>query len=627
LRSIVPGADRDLETICAKCLERESRARYLSAAELAEDLERWLDGRPIRARRVLAPARLWRWSMRNRMLAGLTAACVLLACAALVWQTQNRRLDATVRAELAASHSVAVLPFLNLDTVAPDSAVSSSITRELQAGMEQIGPARVVSGANSQASRLIVGGNRDGQELGRVLNVRAVLSGTTRTKGARTQFALRLMNAATAEVLAIDVFDVESSADAPQLVAARSASAIYSMLDHSNLAEIAASSRDPGMQDPITRGLLISGRDLHFRYNLADFDHAISCFEKALKLQPASALAHSYLARSLSARSRLSDEPDLLVRAEAAARESLRLAGTAVEARRALPGIIYLKGDIRGAIDEALNTVEAAGPDEAVTGILGAAYSSLGRPDLALSWYQVARQCEARPGEFLSLIADCWAALEQDEKALEFYNLASDFRPDRPQGWIGKCRLLLLQNRFGQARQLYQENLKQHAAHAYALQVAAQTEFFARDFAAAENFYRTLSEADAAGGSGFYGAISYDTALARLALARGDQATADALLATASQRELAAYRQSPANPDVRYQLAAIAALRNDRDGAFVHLREAIANGWADSRSLRFDPRFDSIAMAPEFRELLASIDSKIATLSRDYLTAARVADQ
>src|SRR5438445_7268394 len=65
LRSLTHSHDRDLETICARCLERDPKARYQSAGDLATDLDRWLDGRPIVARPVSVPTRLWRWSRRN----------------------------------------------------------------------------------------------------------------------------------------------------------------------------------------------------------------------------------------------------------------------------------------------------------------------------------------------------------------------------------------------------------------------------------------------------------------------------------------------------------------------------------------------------------------------------------
>jgi serine/threonine protein kinase len=88
LRSLVPTVDRDLETICAKCLEREPAARYQSAADLASDLECWLEGKPIKARRVLPPKRMWRWSRRNRGLVGTAAACLLLGAGSIwfLWQ-------------------------------------------------------------------------------------------------------------------------------------------------------------------------------------------------------------------------------------------------------------------------------------------------------------------------------------------------------------------------------------------------------------------------------------------------------------------------------------------------------------------------------------------------------------
>ena len=83
LRSLAPSLDRDLETICAHCLERDPSTRYQSAGDLTADLERWLDGRPIIARPISPPARIWRWSRRNPKLLGAAAAGVLLGAAAV----------------------------------------------------------------------------------------------------------------------------------------------------------------------------------------------------------------------------------------------------------------------------------------------------------------------------------------------------------------------------------------------------------------------------------------------------------------------------------------------------------------------------------------------------------------
>src|SRR5436853_295444 len=90
LRALAPSADRDLETICARCLEREPHARYRSAGDLAEDLERWLEGRPIIARPVSPLVRTWRWSKRNPKLASSIAGCLVLGVAAAGFQIQNR---------------------------------------------------------------------------------------------------------------------------------------------------------------------------------------------------------------------------------------------------------------------------------------------------------------------------------------------------------------------------------------------------------------------------------------------------------------------------------------------------------------------------------------------------------
>lgn len=79
LRQLQPNVPRDLETICVKCLQKASDRRYQSAAELADDLQRYLDGRPILARPIHPIERTLRWARRNPLsatlllLVGLTA--------------------------------------------------------------------------------------------------------------------------------------------------------------------------------------------------------------------------------------------------------------------------------------------------------------------------------------------------------------------------------------------------------------------------------------------------------------------------------------------------------------------------------------------------------------------------
>jgi WD40 repeat protein len=87
--TIVACADRDLETICLKCLEKEPARRYRTAEELADDLERWLRHEPIHARPTTGVERLQKWARRRPALASLSALVVLavvFGMAGILWQ-------------------------------------------------------------------------------------------------------------------------------------------------------------------------------------------------------------------------------------------------------------------------------------------------------------------------------------------------------------------------------------------------------------------------------------------------------------------------------------------------------------------------------------------------------------
>jgi serine/threonine-protein kinase len=196
LRTLTPLADRDVETICAKCLERDPQARYHSTGELADDLERWLEGRPIIARPVSPPIRIWRWSKRNPKLASSVGAAAVLGMLLLAvalpmassWFSTKPLLPIFEK-------SIAVLPFENLSDDKQNAYFTDGVQDEILTDLARVADLKVISRTSVMQYRDIT--KRSVREIAHQLGVAHIVEGTVQRVGDRVKISAQLIDART----------------------------------------------------------------------------------------------------------------------------------------------------------------------------------------------------------------------------------------------------------------------------------------------------------------------------------------------------------------------------------------------------------------------------------------------
>jgi tetratricopeptide (TPR) repeat protein len=423
-----------------------------------------------------------------------------------------------------------------------------------------------------------------------------------------------LLNAATTEPLLVHIWESDLQDDPKEGVGKKVGEAINAILNARDLSNVIQQKIDPGLRNEAAREAIVAGRELMFRYSISDLDKAIDLFNRALRAEPGSSLAHAYLASAAICRTHFISDDNFLKLGETEAYEAIRLAPTSREAHRTLAGMFYQKGKFAEALEEGLMTVESSGPEERIARVLGMILDAMGHPDIALRWHTFAGNLGGRSSDGYGLIGDCWVKLGDDEKGLQAYGRALELQPGSPQGGVGLSHMRLLQGDFESARKLCRSNSWTHSGLGEVEQIAAQIEFFARRFDVAEKLYADLSRTDVNGGGSFYGAVSYQSALGRAKWALGDSTGAKTLLERCLETERAAVKRTPTNPEALYRLAAVESSLGMSEPSIGHLREAVSSGWIDYRSLAMDPRFDAVQEEPRFKEILKDLAFKVADM-------------
>jgi WD40 repeat protein/serine/threonine protein kinase len=136
-RALEPRIPRDLETIVLKAMDKDPGRRYPSANDLAEDLRRFLDDVPIRARPVGRGEKLWRWCRRNPVVASLTAAVLLFFAAGFAGVTWNYWQAEAARRQLESNLYVQSIALAHRELSADNLGRAEEYLKECPAGLRQ----------------------------------------------------------------------------------------------------------------------------------------------------------------------------------------------------------------------------------------------------------------------------------------------------------------------------------------------------------------------------------------------------------------------------------------------------------------------------------------------------------
>jgi TolB-like protein/Tfp pilus assembly protein PilF/predicted Ser/Thr protein kinase len=424
-RKFKPSVPRDLEVICLKCLAKEPAARYASAAALAGDLERWLEGHTIMARPATAAERAWRWTKRNRALAGLSAALALALVFVIFALTKSpSSVSATTPAK-----SIAVLPFENLDQGPESGYFAQGVQDEILTRLARIADLKVISRASTER---FAKAPPDLRSIAQQLGVAHVLRGRVHSANGTVRVSVQLINATndqqlwaeTYERKLTDIFAVEGE------IAKAVADKLQARLSGSEQRAVAAHRT----QNPAAHAAYIKGRFFWNKRTAADLKKAIDYLNQAIAADPNYALAYAALAdayllspffgagtpqesypKAKESAIKALTLDDKLAEAHIAHAEAVRLcdmdmAGAEVEFRRGLEldpnyatghhwygnGVLTGLGRFDEAISELKRAVELDPLSLIINADLGTAYTFARRYDEAIEQYRRTLEMDQR---------------------------------------------------------------------------------------------------------------------------------------------------------------------------------------------------------------------------------------
>ena len=361
----------DLDLIVLKALSKQPEGRYASAAELADDIERYLAGRPVKVRPSRLGYRLGKFTRRNRTLIAVSAAAVvgLVALAAL---ELPRRLVAQ-RSE----KSIAVLPFLDMSEKGDQGYFSDGLSEELISSLAQIRGLEVIARTSSFHFR---GKPVSTAEIAATLHVANVLEGSVRRVGNAVRVTTQLIRAESGVQLWSQTYerDVKDIFQVQDEIAAAVVAALKLKLLQSQVF-------DPHRSDnPEAYNQFLLARQFGRRGNPEDTARAVAAYRTAIALDPGYAAAYAGLAFTETAVANYAQDAAGFARARDAAEKAMTLAPQLADAYRARALLRLETLDFAGARADSEQALALAPGESAVQSLYAVQIAAFGRISRAI---------------------------------------------------------------------------------------------------------------------------------------------------------------------------------------------------------------------------------------------------
>jgi TolB-like protein/tRNA A-37 threonylcarbamoyl transferase component Bud32/Flp pilus assembly protein TadD len=335
-RLLNPKIDRDLSTICLKCLEKDPKRRYPSALALAEDLERWIKHEPIQARHAGVFTRGRKWVQRNPTSALLAATLVAFAAAVgwNIWKSELIRGPITT--------GIAVLPFENLGEQKENSVFADGVQDDILSKLAKIADLKVISRTSVMEYR----GKRNVRQIGDALRVSHVLEGSARRSGDRIHLNAQLIDTRTDTHVWVEQYDrdVNDLFTVQSEIAQKVAQHLHAKLSASEQASV----EERPTQDLVAYDFYVRAVSMIYNAQVPDeslgldteksLSEAVDLLNKAVARDPNFFLAYCQLA---FAHDLIGDTPERLALAKSAIDSAFRLRPDSGEAHLALAWHLY----------------------------------------------------------------------------------------------------------------------------------------------------------------------------------------------------------------------------------------------------------------------------------------------